>query len=153
MSRGACCLALLALGTLAACQGPAGLTARLPVGVAADSPTARVASRGPSAVYADLARRMHACWLNPRDPLLENHTFFAEAKPGGRGGGDARITIHRPTDDGERGLRAVTVDLTRSGTGTVVHTQNHRLAEPLATRVVVDVNRWARGDLSCGPRG
>lgn len=136
---------------VAACSRSGVVPSQLPLGSAAGSPTSLVNSRKPVDVYTDVARLIHACWLRSETPALPNHNFFAEARPGSRTSGEARITLYEQTPDSKKGLRAVTIDLTAAGSGTSVAYTNHRLDEALSNRLMLDLNRWARGDQSCGP--
>lgn len=141
----------LAALALAACQGPprSGLAPGTAPELGSGAETFVGGSRAVTALspvqaYAIVARMVHACWLNPRRPLLTKHDFSATARPGGT----ATILIAEETPSGN--LRAFTVDFDLRPGGTVIRPENVRVPDPLGGMLLGDIKRWSAGDLTCG---
>jgi hypothetical protein len=99
-----------------------------------------------------VARQIKLCWFKPADPVLPNHVFRATVPPSGAVDPKTSIVIYDQTPEGRRGLKAYSIDFVPRGEGTVVTTQNHKLAYPLAQKLTADVGYWIQGGANCdGP--
>ncbi len=99
--------------------------------------------------YTVIARLVHKCWLNNRNPLLANHVFFASATR--KGGEKAHIGIHQRAKLGRKGASSFAISFTPAGAGTSVTPMNYRFSDELAEKLKLDLTRWKSGDMSCQP--
>lgn len=133
---------------LAACASTGGRPGGAPVD---QGPTTVVRGESPEALYARIARQVKTCWLNPADPVLEDHLFHAEVPAGGRNKGAVNIAINERTKKNERGLKAFGIDLEPLANGTKIVARNHRLDYALGQKLTADVGFWAQGGTTCNP--
>lgn len=102
----------------------------------------------PASNYVRIARGAKACWFGASGPLNGTHLFTGEVKPASAGG-SAAIVLYERAPDGRRGLRAFTVEMAGKGEGTALARANERVPEPLGSRMLADVDRWADGETGC----
>jgi hypothetical protein len=141
------CLAVIAVGALAAC------------GTSAVAPGPQVAGHGqvsilpsttPSQAYTMVARQIKACWFDPADPVLTHHVFRADAPA--ETGATTVIKIYGRTPEGRRGLKEYSIEFAPRRNGTAVTTANHKLPYALAQKLTSDVGYWIQGGANCsGP--
>ncbi len=102
-------------------------------------------------VYTRVARGALTCWFGASGPLKGPYIYHADAEPPSKGG-RAEIVIR--TRDKEaadpRSLKAFRVGIQPGGQGTQIEVENVKIAEPLASRLTADVQRWAADQEGCG---
>jgi len=110
------------------------------------SSSTTVMGKRPSEVYARIAKLVRSCWLNPTDPVLKHHVFYAKAPADDT---SAVITIYETKSQNRRDARAFTISFSRRIKGTQIDIENRRLPYVLAQKLSADVNRWSQGNESC----
>ncbi len=107
----------------------------------------------PTEIYTRVGRGAMVCWFGGSGPLKGAYIYHAEANAAGRGD-RSEIVIHekdvRMPDP--RGNRAFRVQIVPSGDSATVDAENLRFPIETGLRMVADVNRWARDDLSCSDK-
>lgn len=102
-------------------------------------------------VYTRIARGALTCWFGADGPLKASYIYHADAEPAHKGGNSEIKIMTRDVDaDDPRALRAYRVLISPSQDKAKVEIQNVRIAEPLATRLKQDVERWSRNEEGCG---
>jgi hypothetical protein len=143
--------AIASLLLLAGCSGSSTLTtADLPsVGALPDLPSLssfapKTVVGTPTEVYTRIARGAVTCWFGATGPLKGDHIYHADAQPQSKGGA-AEITIFQKdvAHPDPRALKAYWIGIVPTGEIPRVEVQNFKIAEPLASRMQADVNRWA----------
>lgn len=105
----------------------------------------------PTEVYTRIARGALTCWFGADGPLKARYIYHAEAEPASKGGrSEIKIMTRDHAAEDPRALRAYRVTILPSEGRTKVEVENTRLAEPLAARLKVDVERWSKDDGGCG---
>lgn len=104
----------------------------------------------PTEIYSRVARGANSCWFGGSGPLKKDYIYHAEADAPSRGG-RAEITIHKrdSAQPNPRGAKAFKVKIDPNGENTTLVTENLSMAEPMASGMVSDVGRWAKGDQGC----
>jgi hypothetical protein len=105
-----------------------------------------VTRAGPLDTYVVMGGRIKRCWFNATDPLLPNHVYRADVSPSGS---KVTITVHQRADLGRAGLLTYIIDFKQASAGTVITTENRRMAPELAAKMQYDINRWQRGQSDC----
>ena len=101
----------------------------------------------PTEVYTRVARGALTCWFGASGPLKAAYIYHAEAEPASKGGAsEIKIMTRDSAAADPRALRAYRVVFAPSEGGTRIEIENARMQEPLATRMRLDVKRWARDD-------
>jgi len=101
----------------------------------------------PTEVYTRVARGALTCWFGASGPLKAAYIYHAEAEPASKGGAsEIKIMTRDAAAADPRALRAYRVVFAPSESGTRIEIENARMQEPLATRMRLDVKRWARDD-------
>ncbi len=101
----------------------------------------------PIEIYTRVARGALTCWFGASGPLKGSYIYHAEAAPASKGGAsEIKIMTRDSSADDPRALRAYRVVFAPSEGGTRIEIENARMQEPLATRMRLDVKRWARDD-------
>lgn len=113
---------------------------------AALSSSTTVIGERPSELYARIAKLVRSCWLNPTDPVLKHHVFYAKAPADGT---SAVIMIYETNSQNTRDARAFTITFSRRIKGTQIDVENRRLPYVLAQKLSADVNRWSQGSKTC----
>lgn len=114
-------------------------------------PETRLIAPGlPTDVYALVARGALGCWFGADGLLKPTHVFQADAKPPSKGG-DAEIVIHERdvTLRDQRGVRAFRVSFAGVAEGVRIVIEPIRMAPPLGSLMVKDVEVWAKGGSGC----
>jgi hypothetical protein len=108
----------------------------------------------PAEIYSRIARGALGCWFASTGPLKRTHIFHADVAPPSDNAG-AEIAIHERDDAAQspRSIRAYRIVITRAPEGTFVAAQNVKLPPALATRMDGDVERWAKGQMTCNAPG
>lgn len=101
-------------------------------------------------IYSRVARGANSCWFGGSGPLKKAYIYHAEADAPSRGG-KAEITIHNrdPSQPNPRGAKAFKVKIDPNGENATLITENLKMPEPIASGMVSDVERWAKGDQGC----
>lgn len=104
----------------------------------------------PTEIYSRVARGANSCWFGGSGPLKKEYIYHAEADAPSRGG-KAEITIHKrdPSQPNPRGAKAFKVKIDPIDGKTNLVTENLSMPEPMASGMVSDVGRWAKGDQGC----
>jgi len=105
----------------------------------------------PTEVYTRIARGVLTCWFGAAGPLKSGYIYHADAEPASKGGNsEIKILTRDAAAEDPRSIRAYKIGIAPSDSRTVVEIENVRLAEPLATRLKADVERWAADEEGCG---
>ena len=104
----------------------------------------------PTEIYSRVARGANSCWFGGSGPLKKDYIYHAEADAPSRGG-KAENTIHKrdPSQPNPRGAKAFKVKIDPVDGKTTLVTENVGMPEPMASGMVSDVGRWAKGDQGC----
>lgn len=107
----------------------------------------------PTEVYTRIARGALTCWFGASGPLRQTYIYHADAEPPSKGGRSEIVIFAKdPSTTDPRALRAFRVSIAPSADRPEpqVGVENLKIAEPLATRLTADVNRWAANQEGCG---
>lgn len=102
----------------------------------------------PVQIYARVARGLMRCWLGRDGELHGGYIFAGRAEPEAEGG-NAEIVLHEKTDQGERGLAAITISMRKQLDATRLAVDNKRLKPGVARRMTRDARRWGEGETGC----
>jgi hypothetical protein len=108
----------------------------------------------PTQIYTRVARGAQICWFGGNGALKSKYIFYADAEPPSKGG-QSEIVIHErdATTPNPRGARAFRVLVTPSGDNAALQTENVRFPLEVGQKMIADVRRWARDDLTCAGSG
>lgn len=131
---------------------PAGPSATNPLSaVSALIPKTTQIVGSPTEVYTRVARGVLTCWFGAGGPLKSTHIYNANAEPASKGGQSEIEIFEKDTAAPDpRSLRAFRVEIKTIDGATKVETENVKIAEPLASRLMSDVDRWAADEGGCG---
>lgn len=119
---------------------------------AAQSPVS-TSTAPPVEVYALIARGALKCWFGPEGSLKKTHVFHAKVDSPTEGKA-AEIAVHTRAEGSSHGvLRAFTITITPSGSGSVIETQNYRFPPAEGELMTKDVSRWVAGKDDCSVVG
>lgn len=136
-----------ALNTASLAPGGGGSTA----GTASAGQTAGLAAGpSPTEAYARIARGANRCWFGARGRLRTSHVLYAEAAPPSAGG-NAEIIVHERDHQAERpwGARAFRITISSNGGLASIDSENLRMTQAEADRMVKEVRLWAADTLTC----
>jgi hypothetical protein len=108
----------------------------------------------PTQMYTRIARGAQICWFGGNGALKAKYIFYADAEPPSKGG-QSEIVIHERdlTTPNPRGARAFRVLVSPAGDTATLVTENIKFPFETGQKMVADVRRWARDDLSCASSG
>jgi hypothetical protein len=115
---------------------------------------ASVHDEKPIDLYSKIARGALTCWFGSHGSLKKAHIFHAEAAPE-HSGGAVEIVIHE-RDQGApspRALRTYRVTITALPSGSRMVAENLKMPDAIAKDMRADLDRWSKGDSSCGVVG
>lgn len=102
-------------------------------------------------VYTRVARGALTCWFGASGPLKGPYIYHADAEPPSKGGRAEIVIRTRDKDAADpRSLKAFRVGIQPGGAATQIEVENVKIAEPLASRLSADVERWASDQEGCG---
>lgn len=151
------CQVLLASATLlAGCAGSIDITSvsSIPIPKLTGQASANDIVRSPVSVaetYIRVARGANRCWFGPKGAYRDAYVFYADAETAAKGN-VAEIVIHERVKDSERpwGLKTLRLSITPIEQQADVALVNIKMKDTDADRMAGDVQRWIKGDESCG---
>ncbi len=109
----------------------------------------------PIALYTIVARGANKCWLGPTRALHDSHVFRATVSSDAKKAAPSIVIYERDkTSKPEKRLAALRINIEAvSASQSSVTVINRRFAVPAAQLMLVDVQRWAGGKLTCTEAG
>lgn len=146
------CLYTSAPSILASClmlTACAGTVEQVQLGVTGSTPALR---GSPAAVYSRVARGILGCWFTGSGGMRNAYVFHGEVPPGDKPA-RAVIVLHERDDRSAnpRGLEAMKITIEPvSETSSMLAFESRRFIGEQRKAMEAAVNRWAKGDGSCG---